>query len=370
MKCNPHYHFIDLPNGRRVRTNKDCHLEGFDTFEDEELGTGWSFGKMRVTTSDVKALRNAINSYVDANGQPSWSDTWLATHGNAKEAANIQANAFKLLKDDELAAEQWSRLTRDQRNWLRNKFNKKTGLLRDIGAAATSVGGSLVGGLVGGPLGSLVGAKLGAKEGKKLTGSSLASNLLSKATPIATGMAGTLLGGPAGGALGSSLGSAFGGDTASQIQDVLSKAGIAPDIIHSVIQNGKTGAALNNLVTSVPKKVTKDVIASLQKSANKKAASAKAVNNIVTDVSKQFTPQLTAALGILKTNQIQQQATQEHKAIVKNNQRDTMRKNILDKLVALDKKVASMNADNKHIISRLGQARNTAAVFGVPARML
>lgn len=34
MKCKPHYHFIDLPNGRRVRTNKDCNPP-----DDEELGS-------------------------------------------------------------------------------------------------------------------------------------------------------------------------------------------------------------------------------------------------------------------------------------------------------------------------------------------
>ncbi len=35
MKCKPHYHFVDLPNGRRVRTNKDCHING----DDEEMGS-------------------------------------------------------------------------------------------------------------------------------------------------------------------------------------------------------------------------------------------------------------------------------------------------------------------------------------------
>ncbi len=39
MKCTPHYHLIDLPSGRKIRTRKDCALG-----EDEELG--FSLGKI------------------------------------------------------------------------------------------------------------------------------------------------------------------------------------------------------------------------------------------------------------------------------------------------------------------------------------
>lgn len=40
MRCNAHYHIIELPNGRKIRTRKDCNLDGFD----EELG--FDFGKL------------------------------------------------------------------------------------------------------------------------------------------------------------------------------------------------------------------------------------------------------------------------------------------------------------------------------------
>src|SRR5258705_2662402 len=37
MRCNKHYHNIDLPNGRSIRTRKDCNLG-----DDEELGNIFS----------------------------------------------------------------------------------------------------------------------------------------------------------------------------------------------------------------------------------------------------------------------------------------------------------------------------------------
>ena len=40
MKCSPHYHLIDLPSGRKIKTRKDCNLG-----DDEELGK-FSFGKL------------------------------------------------------------------------------------------------------------------------------------------------------------------------------------------------------------------------------------------------------------------------------------------------------------------------------------
>ncbi|MGV1080693.1 MAG: transglutaminase domain-containing protein [Candidatus Nanopelagicales bacterium] len=101
------------------------------------LGEGWSFGQMRVTTSDVAALRN----YVQKGG------TFLS-HANQDPTAQarIFANAKRVLSDDYYAASQWAQLSRDRRNWVRNHYGPPKGLEKFASSAVhfvEKVGSSL-----------------------------------------------------------------------------------------------------------------------------------------------------------------------------------------------------------------------------------
>ena len=348
VRQRDHYHFVTLPSGRRVRSDKQ-------SFDDVEIGTGWSFGKLRVTTSDVKALRNAINTYVDENGQPSWGNTWLATYGkNPEMAANIEADAYRLLQDDEAAAETWSKLSRDQRNWLRNKFNKKGGILRDIASVATTAAGSIAGGLIMGPAGALIGAKKGAKAGEKF--SSLGSQVLATAAPIAGKAAGAMLGGPVGASIGSALGNAVGGtsiDPMALASGAAQAAGIDTSIIQTakdIIKSGNSNSkALLKSIAPQVKQAIKDVRAS---DLNKAQA--------ISKIASVNAPIINKVVSTLQKQALQQQATSEHK------KRNKVNKVLRDNSMKQDAIINELRNLKSLVAGKTKAQQTVAAAFGVP----
>jgi len=92
--------------------------------------TGWTFGAQRVTTADVKALRN----YLARGGE------WLAKFSHEPQAqARLESDRDKIAADDTYAAYSWSTLQHHSRNWIRDHYNPKGGLLHDLGNAVTSI---------------------------------------------------------------------------------------------------------------------------------------------------------------------------------------------------------------------------------------
>jgi hypothetical protein len=253
MKCTPHSHFIDLPNGRRIRTNKDCNID--DIEDDEELG-----------------------------------------------------NIFKTL-------------------------GKVAKALGSVAKPVMTAGGATVGGIFGGPQGAMIGGQVGGGVGgaiqKASKGKKKGAKLPDEAAP----------------------------ETAHEVTPPHDLATIPPEQHLDV---------LKEIISGVPEAIRNEVVTALKQTSLQKAADDKEISSVVSGVTSKFAPEMNAVLQILKKNQIQQQATQEHKALVKADKMDAVLLGIDKKVTKLDKKVS--NLDN--LATSLGKARMAASLFGVPSKML
>lgn len=126
------------------------------------LGEGWTIGQMRVTTSDVAALRN----YLAKGGG------WLGRYSNERPAqARLESVRARIASDDYFAAQQWATLRRDSRNWIRDHYGPPKGLEKIAQGAVklvTKVGSSLPAKILAPVLAQNVDPKLRAIQDKVL----------------------------------------------------------------------------------------------------------------------------------------------------------------------------------------------------------
>lgn len=188
-----------------------------------------------------------------------------------------------------------------------------------------------------------------------------------------------------GGMLGSALGGAAGGKKKKKKASVpaeLQQAGfdITP-IEKSIDELEDSVNTIKTLLATVPDEVKNQVMeamknASLQQSAEKRATNDN-IDKIVSSVTSSYAPQMNAVLKLLKLNKLQQQATQEHKAIVHKDNSAKVQHAILNKISKVNSKVDSLhsslaktNASLSRTAANLAKARTAATLFGVPTRLL
>lgn len=385
MKCTPHYHFIDLPNGRRVRTNKDCNTNGevedyedLEDFDEEELGTGWSVpGKeisrypkgsketYRVTTTHVAALRCLLKKKMKTKGGLSQQQ---GKEGLLKACTGFGVNLEKVMTDDYYAAVVWANLRNNKKLGVNiqriammclpsglEKFAKKAGsALGDIAKVALPIAAVVFPVLapvlaplavvanVAGKVKDVIDAGSKVKKAVDTVGD-VKKQVESVAKPVISAVSSA-------------------GSTVKDIKKVASVATGTKPIIKAVPK-----AQIKAAVANVPSQITKDVIAGLQRASIKNKVAQQSTDKVAKEVASKvastFTPEVNSILKMLKQNQLQQQATSEHIAINKQNERDKTQQAIKKQISSLDKKISQSIAQKK-------RAQVAASFFGVPTRLL
>lgn len=84
-----------------------------------QLGAGWTIQGMRVTTDDVFSLRHYMRAGSD----------FLSKAGKQADIeAYVKTNAAQINSDDMFAANTWTKISRNNRNWIHDHYGPPSGL--------------------------------------------------------------------------------------------------------------------------------------------------------------------------------------------------------------------------------------------------
>lgn len=171
--------------------------------------------------------------------------------------------------------------------------------------------------------------------------------LIAAALPAVAGLAGSLL---------SKKSSKTGGAPpeaaqAQNVLDLLTKAvggdeGTGENTIKEVVRN---------IVSTVPSPVLAQVKAAISELKNKEQAGKQKTVSLVNQIDAQFKPQVTALLASLKAQQVQTQATDEHRRLVAD---DSYKKRV----------IASLD-DTSTRLNRIESRLNSSAIVKGPRRI-
>ena len=188
--------------------------------------------------------------------------------------------------------------------------------------------------------------------------------LLAALAPAAISAGASLLGGGGGGKK---------GPTAAPVAPAL-----APDntaAILAAIQSADRGAntsevsnIVRQLLSEVPPPVRQQVSDALREAKLQNTDIKETMTNIVSSIGKEMAPALNQAIALLKEKQLQGEATNEHRILVKNDKRwesnTANQRRILQRLDTLEQRIGT------EIRARRNQTIRTAAAFGVPSKGL
>jgi len=317
MRCNKHYHVIDLPNGRKIRTRKDCNLG-----DDEELG--FSLGKF---------LKSAVKVVGGAG---------LGTLLGGPMGGQIGALVGSGKKGKKLLS-----------------IGAKIGAPLAGAAFGTMLGpgvGTAIGGKLGGVVGNIAGKMLDSK-GRPIT---VKSQLQFQAQ--AGGVSEpqeTITEQPSPRSVVSSkkrktTQSIPQGMTPAELPESTTPAVTADDIKQQVL----AAVAQTNPVTR--EDILQQVIAAIDQTNNVTRAN----EDTAKEIASHVTPSLEHIISTLAENKLQQVATSEHKKIVKDDSRwranKQGQKNILAKIASLEAKISAKQRANATV----------SAAFGIPDKHL